>query len=71
MVVFGRPKGDRGSYQQWKEGGVGALEVVFEVCRQTTVRGDAQKFSFYQRDGVEEYYIYDPDTSELVGCWQR
>jgi hypothetical protein len=22
MVVFGRPKGDRGSYLQWEEGGV-------------------------------------------------
>ena len=28
--VFGRPKGDRGSYRQWEEGGV-PLTVVFEV----------------------------------------
>src|SRR4051812_27387732 len=30
MVVFGRPKGYRGSYKQWEEGGV-APQVVFEV----------------------------------------
>src|SRR5690349_16890133 len=29
-VVFGRPKGPRGSYQQWKEGGV-PIHVVFEI----------------------------------------
>ena len=28
MVVFGRPKGDRGSYQQWREAGI-APQVVF------------------------------------------
>ncbi|NEP44014.1 MAG: Uma2 family endonuclease, partial [Okeania sp. SIO2H7] len=30
MVVFGRPKGDRGSYQQWKEDNI-APQVVFEI----------------------------------------
>lgn len=30
LVVFGRPKGDRGSYQQWLEGHI-PLTVVFEV----------------------------------------
>ena len=30
MVAFGRPKGHRGSYWQWEEGGV-APQVVFEV----------------------------------------
>src|SRR5262245_17681242 len=29
-VVFGRPKGDRGSYKQWEENNV-PLTVVFEV----------------------------------------
>ena len=29
MVVFGRPKGDRGSYMQWVENGI-APQVVFE-----------------------------------------
>ena len=30
MVVFGRPKGDRGSYKQWREAGIPPT-VVFEV----------------------------------------
>ena len=30
MVVFGRPKGDRGSYSQWEEGGI-PPQVVFEI----------------------------------------
>src|SRR5580704_1291170 len=30
MVAFGRPKGYRGSYMQWREGGI-APQVAFEV----------------------------------------
>src|ERR1051325_2364892 len=30
FVAFGRPKGDRGSYQQWLEGNV-APQVTFEI----------------------------------------
>ncbi len=30
LVAFGRPKGYRGSYRQWEEGGI-APHVVFEV----------------------------------------
>jgi hypothetical protein len=29
-----------------------------------------RKFQFYETSGVEEYYIYDPDTNELSG-WLR
>ena len=29
-----------------------------------------RKFQFYERHGVEEYYIYDPDRGDLVG-WRR
>jgi Uma2 family endonuclease len=30
MVVFGRPKGDRGSYKQWEENNI-IPQVVFEI----------------------------------------
>jgi hypothetical protein len=30
----------------------------------------AKKFQFYQRYGVQEYYVYDPDSIEFIG-WQR
>ncbi|MBS1225004.1 MAG: hypothetical protein H6R24_1682 [Proteobacteria bacterium] len=70
MVVFGRPPGDRGSYQQWKEGGL-APQVVFEVLSPgNTVAEMTRKFRFYERYGVEEYYVYDPDRGSLDG-WVR
>ncbi|MBE9032878.1 Uma2 family endonuclease [filamentous cyanobacterium LEGE 11480] len=70
MVVFGRSKGDRGSYQQWKEGGV-APQVVFEILSPGNTRREMErKLLFYERYGVEEYYIYDPDAYSLEG-WLR
>jgi Uma2 family endonuclease len=70
LVVFGRPKGDRGSYKQWEENGIGP-QVVFEVLSPGNRAGEMErKFQFYERHGVEEYYIYDPDRGDLVG-WRR
>jgi Uma2 family endonuclease len=67
MVVFGRPKGDRGSYQQWREGGI-APQVVFEVLSPgKTLPEMLEKLRFYERYGVEEFYIYDPDRGALSG----
>ncbi|MCD8487695.1 MAG: Uma2 family endonuclease [Desertifilum sp.] len=67
MVVLGRPKGDRGSYQQWKEDNI-PPQVVFEILSPGNRTGKmAQKALFYQRYGVQEYYIYDPDDNELSG----
>jgi Uma2 family endonuclease len=70
MVAFGRPKGPRGSYLQWREAGI-APHVVFEILSPSN-RGEelALKFQFYQTYGVEEYYIYDPDDNTLEG-WLR
>ncbi|MCS6831221.1 MAG: Uma2 family endonuclease [bacterium] len=70
MVVFGRPKGDRPSYKQWEEQGI-APQVVFEVLSPGNRLSElVEKFLFYQRFGVEEYYVYDPDTGRLDG-WLR
>ncbi|MCL1472885.1 Uma2 family endonuclease [Argonema antarcticum] len=70
MVVFGRPKGDRGSYQQWKEDNI-PPQVVFEILSPgNTLKEMAKKLQFYNRYGVEEYYIYNPDTVDLTG-WLR
>jgi Uma2 family endonuclease len=66
MVVFGRTKGDRGSYKQWEEDRI-APQVVFEVLSPGNRPGEMlSKFLFYNRYGVEEYYIYDPDRSDLT-----
>ncbi len=67
MIAFGRPKGDRGSYQQWREGGV-APQVVFEVLSPgNTLVEMLGKLRFYERYRVEEFYIYDPDRGDLSG----
>jgi Uma2 family endonuclease len=70
MVIFGRPKGDRGSYQQWREDNI-PPQVVFEILSPgNTVKEMIEKYKFYQRYGVEEYYLYNPDGGELTG-WLR
>ncbi len=65
LAVFGRHKGDRGSYRYWEEAGV-PITVAFEVLSPSnTVPEMADKFAFYEDHGVEEYYIYDPDNNRL------
>lgn len=70
MVVFGRPKHDRRSYLQWEENNI-VPQIVFEIRSfsdsQTKMN---RKLSFYNRYGIEEYYLYDPQHNELSG-WQR
>ncbi len=70
MIVFGRPKGDRGSYQQWKEGGI-APQIAFEILSPSNFAPEMEeKRVFYETHGVEEYYSYDPDRFRLKG-WIR
>ncbi|HKI34029.1 MAG TPA: Uma2 family endonuclease [Gemmataceae bacterium] len=66
LVAFGRPRGDRGSYKQWEEGGV-APQVVFEILSPGNDPIEmADKLDFYDCHGVEEYYVYDPDRNRLA-----
>jgi Uma2 family endonuclease len=65
LVVFGRPKGDRGSYKQWEENNI-APQVVFEILSPSNSKTEMEKkLIFYERYGVGEYYIYDPDRDRL------
>ncbi|MCS7310343.1 MAG: Uma2 family endonuclease, partial [Armatimonadetes bacterium] len=67
---FGRPKGHRGSYKQWEEGGI-PPQVVFDVLSSGNRPSELiEKFLFYEQHGVEEYYLYDPDRGILEG-WLR
>lgn len=67
MVVFGRPKGHRGSYRQWLEDNI-APQVVFEIWSPGNRPVDLlHKVTFYERYGVEEFYFYDPDNNTLSG----
>src|SRR5262245_470214 len=49
LIALGRPKGYRGSYKQWEEGGI-APQVVFEVLSPGN-RADKmiEKFKFYEK----------------------
>src|SRR5690349_9252949 len=65
FVAFGRPRGDRGSYKQWEEAGV-APQVVIEVRSPRNSDDEmAKKHLFYEEHGVEDYFIYDPDSNHL------
>lgn len=70
LVAFGRPKGERGSYKQWEEGGI-APQAVFKILSPGNRPAElARKFQFYERYGVDEYYMYDPDHGPMRG-WLR
>lgn len=69
MVVFGRPKGYRGSYQQWLEDNI-PPQVVFEIWSPgNRISKMAKKLEFYERYGVEEYYLYTPGADFSKPSW--
>jgi Uma2 family endonuclease len=71
MVVFDRPKGERGSYLQWRENNV-TPQVVFEILSPgNTLIEMARKLQFYNNYGVEEYYLYDPEKNDFSGWIRR
>jgi Uma2 family endonuclease len=67
MVVFDRPKGDRGAYAQAEENNI-PVTVAFEIISpsNTPVEMD-RKLDFYDEYGVEEYYVYNPEANYLAG----
>ncbi len=70
MVVFGRPKGKRGSYRQWQEENI-PPQVVFEILSPSNDSKEMdRKLEFYDTYGVDEYYLYDPESFQLDG-WVR
>lgn len=67
LIAIGRPKGHRGSYQQWREGGI-APQLVMEVLSPcNTIMEMIDKCFFYQQYGVSEVYIYNPDNGDFSG----
>jgi Uma2 family endonuclease len=70
LVAFGRPKGYRGSYKQWEEGGQ-PPQVVFEVLSPSNSTQEMRnKRDLYEQYGVDEYYVFDPDHDRLE-VWLR
>lgn len=71
FVAVGRPKGERGSYMQWREGGQ-PPQVVFEVLSTSNSFVEMlEKTDFYDEYGVEEFYIYDPARGTLRGSYRH
>ena len=67
MVIFGRPKGERKSYKQWEEDGI-APQVVFEFLSESNTTSEmTNKAIFYERYGVQEYYLYDLERKTVSG----
>jgi Uma2 family endonuclease len=70
-MAFGRPKGNRGSYKVWEEGGI-FPQVVFEVLSPNNRPQEmADKFKFYEKWGAEEYFVIDPEPFGKLEIWQR
>lgn len=70
MVALGRPKGERPSYKQWREENI-APQIIFEILSPGNRRAEMkEKFEFYNKYQVREYYIYNPDKNKLE-IWQR
>lgn len=70
LVAFGRPKGERLSYLQWHEENI-APHVVWEIFSPGYRPAEMhRRFDFYERYGVEEYYLFDPNKKTVRG-WIR
>jgi Uma2 family endonuclease len=70
LVALGRPKGHRGSYKQWEEENI-APQIAFEILSPGNRPDEMQaKLEFYEKYGIEEYYLYDPETFHFSG-WIR
>jgi Uma2 family endonuclease len=65
MVALGRPKGERGSYKQWEEDNVPPAVVIEVLSPGNTPAEMERKLAFYERHGVQEYLVYDPDHGRL------
>jgi Uma2 family endonuclease len=69
-VAFGRPKGHRGSYRVWEEGGV-FPQVIFEVWSPGNRPGEmSAKRKFYEKYGADEFYLLYPEENRL-DAWLR
>jgi Uma2 family endonuclease len=68
LVALGRPKGYRGSYRTWEEAGV-APQVVAEVLSPSNSLPEMlRKMAFYQKHGVQEFWVIDPEGGRAYAC---
>jgi Uma2 family endonuclease len=66
MVFPGVGAHGRRTYKAWEEKRY-APAVVFEIVSRKTWRNDVGiKFDLYEKNGVEEYYLFDPSDEFLL-----
>ncbi|MBC7798900.1 MAG: Uma2 family endonuclease [Pyrinomonadaceae bacterium] len=62
-VVIGTTKEPRRTFKLWEEK---TPQVVFEISSRSTFNEDFQKkWQLYEKFGVKEYYIFDPESDYL------
>ena len=66
IVAFGRPPGNRRSYREWDEESVTPQVVMEVVSPSNTPSLLAEKLAWYDRFGVEEYWVLDPDHGRVA-----
>jgi Uma2 family endonuclease len=71
MVVPGVPREPpRRSYRMWLEGNT-LPAAIFEMSSKKTIKSDrGPKFKQYERLGVREYFLFDPDCRVLQPALQ-
>ena len=66
LIVFDRPDEHRGSYKQWEKENI-PLTVVFEIITPSVSAMEIlEKKAFYEKYGVQEFIIIDPDTNSFI-----
>ena len=78
LVAFGRPNTARSSWHNDREEGVSPA-VVFEMKSRSNTRAQiAAKRGWYDKNGVAEYYEYDPELGTFrawvrseTGAWRQ
>jgi Uma2 family endonuclease len=69
IVVFDTPKADHPSVRTFEHGGV--VRFVAEVVSPSNTYVEMRrKRQFYEDHGVDEYWVYDPETGDLE-VWYR
>jgi Putative restriction endonuclease len=70
LVAFGRPNTPRSSWHNDREEGV-SPSVIFEMKSRSNTRAQiAAKRAWYEKNGVAEYYEYDPELGTFR-AWVR
>lgn len=69
-VCFGIPKGNRRVYKVWAEKNT-VPAVIFEITSRKTAANDREeKKELYQRLGVREYYVYNPEDPKTLSAFR-